>query len=58
MTVIKENADALCSQTLERLVLLISEKKASRKHYAEERVRLENEVHKVGSGYYVCVFQL
>ena len=44
---IRENADNLCAQTLEKLVQLINEKKAARRNYAEERNRHESDFSKV-----------
>lgn len=45
--IVKSNADTVCSQTIEKLVNLIEEKKVSKVAYAEERRRLDDDLKKV-----------
>ena len=46
-TLIKKNADTLYSQTIEKLVILIEEKKDLKNRYTEERKRLDEDFRKV-----------
>ena len=54
---VRENADALCAKTLESVVHLINEKKASKKLYMEERQRIDNEFTKVTYFLFFNIFQ-
>ena len=47
--IIKSNADTICTQTLEKLVSLIEDKRTSRISYTDERRRFEDEIKKVQS---------
>lgn len=46
-TVMRQNADTLVLDTVEKLAALITEKRASRKVYYEEHQRITNEVSRV-----------
>ena len=46
-SMIKLNADKLCSQTIEKLVHLIEEKKNLKSLYSEERRRLDDDLKRV-----------